>query len=255
MKISIDIKGLADVQAQIKGFSDRRMAAALATALTRTARAVSQDWQAQIDRRIDRPNARTRAAAMFIGAQAGNLSATVLLKDQMSGTAPAGYLAPQEYGGSRKVKQFERALISSGAMPSGYVTVPGKGAKRDSFGNVSKAQLIAVIRQLGQDYSPGYAQTISKSTSKRLASMAKHGRRYIVVRPGEQRRSVADAGIYERMADGRRKAIFLFKARVTYGRRLDLIGSSSAMVGRVLQGEVERAIGEAAGRLAGRGAA
>lgn len=255
MELTIQLKGLDELRAQLTGFSQRRMNAAVATALTRTAKQLSQDWQAQIDSRIDRPNQRTQAAVAFTGAQASRLEASVFVKDRLSGTAPASYLAPQEQGGRRRVKQFERALISSGAMPAGYVTVPGEGAKRDSFGNVSKAQLIAVIRQLGQDYSPGYAQTISKSTAKRLASMAKHGRRYIVVRPEERRQAKADAGIYERMQDGRRKAIFLFKPSVNYGRRLDLLGAGTARVGEVLRVEVDRAIGEAAARLAVRGTA
>ena len=255
MKIDIKIEGLKELRAGLQGFSERRMNAAVATALTRTAAAVSRDWQAQINARIDSPTKRTQAATAFVGAKANLLQAMVLVKDRMPGLAPADYLAPQERGGGRLVKQFERALINSGAMPSGYITVPGRHAQLNAFGNVSKAQLIAVIRQLGQDYSPGYAQTISKSTSKRLASMAKHGRQYIVVQPGQERIAKTDAGIYERMADGHRKAIFLFKRAVYYKRRLDLLGDGVAGVQDAMRAELDRSVGDAIRVVAARGGA
>lgn len=244
--IKLEIKGIKELQAQFKDFSERRMNAALATGLTLAAKRVSQDWQGQVNSRIDKPVARTRSASMFRGASATNLVAEVKLKDQMAGLAPATYLAPQELAGSRLEKKFERSLIASGAMPRGYITVPGKHAQRDSYGNVSRALIIAVISQLGKDFSPGYQQVISKKSDKRLASQAKRGRRYIVVKPGTTRVS---PGIYERMANGSLKAVFLFRKDVTYGKRLSLIERGQQVGNAIAVEEIGRALAESLARM------
>ena len=244
--IKIEVTGIKGLQAQFKDFSERRMNAALATGLTLAAKRVSQDWQGQINSKIDKPVARTRSASMFRGASANDLVAEVKLKDQMAGLAPATYLAPQELAGSRLVKKFERSLIASGAMPRGYITVPGKHAQRDSYGNVSRALIIAVISQLGKDFSPGYQHVISKNADKRLASQAKRGRRYIVVKPSASRVS---PGIYERMSDGSLKAVFLFHKDATYGKRLTLIERAQQLGNAIAVEEIDLALKRSLARM------
>lgn len=246
MQLTVTPNGLQQLRAQLAGFSDRRLSAAIATAMTRTAKEASKQWQAEINQQIDRPTARTQNAVTFTGAQADRLSARVFLKDRLSGTTPAEYLQPQEWGGSRSVKKFERALIASGAMPAGYITVPGEGAARDANGNVSRAQLIAVLNQLGRDFTPGYQRTISKAASKRLATAAKHGRRYIVVKPGAR----ISAGIYERQADRRLTMVLAFKRDVHYSRRLRLTDEQRIDVRSIFDVEFERAVDQHIARLA-----
>ena len=254
MQINIQITGLKELQAGLKDFSDRRMNAVLATALTRTAKTVSQRGQGVVDKTIDRPIARTLNAVGFTGANAGKLESAVFIKDRMAGTAPSVYLAPQEFGGGRLLKKFEQALSKSGAMPSGHVTVPGKHATLDSNGNVSRGQLVAVIRALGAQYSPGYQRVISKSTNKRLASQARHGRQYVAVNVQEARRYRLSPGIYERMADGSRRAIFVFKNSVHYKKRLSLMDRTSVLdIENTMQTEVSRALSDSLARLAARG--
>ena len=253
MQVKVEIQGLKELQAGMKDFSERRMRAVVATALTRTAKAVGERWQGTINRTIDRPTARTQRATGFTGANAAKLEATVFLKDRMQGTAPAVYLGPQEFGGARLLKKFERALVASGAMPSGFVTVPGRHATLDGYGNVSRAQLVAVIRALGQDYSPGYQRVISKSTTRRLAAQAKHGRQYVAVSVRESGKYRVKPGIYERMPDGHRKAIFLFKNSVSYKKKLSLTDRASvADIQSIAQAEIDRALQESLARLAAR---
>jgi hypothetical protein len=256
MKIDVKIEGLQRLREGIKDFSERRLRSIVATALTRTAVKMRDDWTGQLASEIDRPTARTKGAAGIVGAKADSLKAVVFLKDKMAGTAPAQYLSPLEFGGARFIKKFEQALISSGAMPAGYLTVPGKGAVRDGYGNVSRAQLVAVIRALGTQYSPGYQRVISASTAKRLRSQARHGRRYIAIQPGGVAgRSRISPGIYERMPDRSLKAIFIFKSDVKYKRRLSLLGRESVEgAERYLAQEIKRATSESLARLAARGA-
>lgn len=254
MQINIDVKGLKELQATMQNLSDRRINAIAATALTRTAKQVQGKWTAQIVEKIDRPVARTANAVGIKTANAQSLEATVYLKDRMNGTAPSVYLAPQEFGGKRLLKKFEQALVNSGAMPAGFVTVPGKHAARDGYGNVSRAQLVAVIRGLGEAYSPGYARVISASTTKRLAAQAKHGRKYVAVTPADAKRSRVTPGIYERMPDGSRKAIFIFKAEVSYKRSLSLLDRANVDdIRNIAQAELGRAVTESLARLAAKG--
>lgn len=248
--IQVKFTGLAEIQRELRDFSERRYRSVVATALTRTAKALSGEWQQDINTRLDRPTPRTQKAARIESARADKLYARVAIKDAAAGgMAPADYLQQQEFGGGRLRKKFEQALISSGAMPAGYFTVPGEGAVRDGYGNVSRAQIVAVIRQLGTDFSPGYQHVISKSTSKRLQTMAKHGRRYIVIPPGNARIS---AGVYERQGRAL-KAIFLFKRSVTYQRRLDLLDTAPAKVNTIAAVEFDRALAASIARLRARG--
>ena len=249
MQISIQVTGIKELQRDLKDFSERRVKSVVSTALTRTAVQVRKDWQDKINTVVEAPTQLTRRAVAFSGAKADKLEARVFLADRGGSANPSEYLRPQELGGGRNVKKFERALISAGAMPSGYITVPGTGAKLDNFGNVSRAQLVDVIRALGSQYSPGYQRVISKKADKRLAAQARSGRQYIAVSPGDAKRFRVSPGIYERMADGSRKAIFLFKNGVTYRKRLGLL-DRVADIDRTLQSEVSKAIDQSAARLA-----
>lgn len=249
MQINIQVTGVKELQRDLKDFSERRVKSVVSTALTRTAVQVRKDWQDKINTVVQGPTPLTGKAVVSLGAKADKLEATVSLSKRGGSGNPSEYLRPQELGGGRNVKKFERALISAGAMPSGYITVPGSAAKLDGYGNVSRAQLVDVIRALGAQYSPGYQRVISKSTNKRLAAQARSGRQYVAVSPGEAKRLRVSAGIYERMADGSRKAIFVFKKSVTYGKRLGLLDRVSE-IERTLQAEVTRAIDQSAARLA-----
>lgn len=249
--IDIKVTGLEEVKARLEGFSDRRFAAAIATALTRTAKKVAGSWQQQINAKVNAPTPRTKSATGFAGATAATLQASVFVKDRAAGLSPAAYLAPLERGGARGVKKFEQALISAGAMPAGYVTVPGKSATLDGYGNVSRELIVAVIAQLGSDYSPGYERVISKSTTKRLATRVRRGLTYVSVMPEQARQVGVSPGIYEQVNDKRLRAVFLFKRRASYRRQLNLLDSAavSAEVQATMQSELARAVADSAARM------
>lgn len=251
--LTVKLEGLAEMRAQLREFSDRRFRAAVVTSLTRAAKEVSKDWQEQINRRLDTPVARTQSATLSMGANAESLQAEARVKDQVPGTPPATYLNPQERAGNRRVKLFEQALQNAGAMPRGYITVPGRGATLDAYGNVSRSQIIAVITQLGTDYSPGYARVIPKTVAGRLAAMQRHGKSYIAVRPGEEAARTVSPGIYERGPSGGLRAVFLFQRFATYRKRLDLEREAAAAAPDIIGAEFARAVSESFARLQARG--
>lgn len=253
MKIDIKISGVEDWRRQFADFSDRRFTSALSTGLTRAAKLGVGVVQSGIDVGIDRPNPRTKSAVTFKSATAETLESNVLVKDRASsGSSPAEYLSPQFSGGVRNIKKFEQALVNAGVMPSGYVTVPGRAAQLDGYGNVSRAQIVAVLTALGSEFSPGYQRVISKSTTKRLATLAKRGQMFILVRVEDRRIANADPGIYVRTADGRRKAVFIFRKAANYQSRLNL-SSFEKDIEQIAVDEIGRALKESAARLAGRG--
>lgn len=247
--LTFKLQGLAEMRAALTEFSDRRFRAAVSTSLTRAAREMKADWQQQIDRRIDRPIARTQVATVFTSATAATLQSEVRVKDQMAGTPPATYLNPQERSGGRTAKKFEAALQASGAMPRGYITVPGRGAQLDAYGNVSRSQIIAIIAALGTNYSPGYARVISKSTSKRLATLTRRGKQYISVHPDDAKSLGVSPGIYERSGDNSMRAVFLFRRAVRYRKVLDLEALAAKEGPRIVGEEFSRAVAESFARL------
>ncbi len=251
MSISLNVKmsGLQELRAELLGFSERRIKAAAATALTRTAKTLASEWQKDINAKIEQPMAQTKKAVRIEPARANKLSAKVALKDaaRAGGMSPNDYLQQHERGGSRLVKKFERALIASGAMPQGYITVPGKAADRNGYGNVPRSIITAVISQLGADFSPGYQRTISRDATRRARSQARHGRRYFVMPVGNGRVS---PGVYMRGAERELRMVFAFKQLVNYSRKLTLQeAAKESRVQSIAAKEFDRAISESLARM------
>lgn len=252
VSVTVKMAGLQELRTELAGFSERRLKAATATALTRTAKQVSKLWQNEINTRLDKPMLFTQRAVRFEGAKADKLSAKVALKDVSSsgGMSQSEYLQQHEYGGGRLVKKFERALIASGAMPGGYITVPGRGVERNAYGNVSRSTIIAVIAHLGANYSAGYRRVISSDPRKRAKSQARRGRSYFVMPVGN---GSVSPGVYVRLPLGDMQMVFAFKKMVSYSRKLTLQSSADQEVPVIFREEFDRAIRESMARLRARG--
>jgi hypothetical protein len=274
MKITIDVQGLAEVKAALSGLSDRRMRAAMATALTRTAVAVRTEMQADMLSALDRPTPYTQRRLRYVGATAERLVAgvgfdieaitdisgnVVRYSDQGPGSTPAGkYIQFQAKGGTRAMKRFELALQAKGSMPRGWVSVPAAGARLDAFGNMSRGQIAQIIAQLGTELMSGYANTIKQTgkagTRARIAQQRRAGGQYIAVQPGSKIR--LKPGIYQREFIGRNLTpVLMFVRGATYTARWDFEGRASAAASRIIGGEVDRALGESVARMAARGRA
>lgn len=251
--ISIKVTGLDELRAGLASFSDRRFASGIAEALNRTARQVADAWGRELSGELEQPTALTRRAAIISKrADVGTLSAVVSLRDAVAnnGVSPAEYIATQEFGDAdRSLRKFERALVASGAMPAGYKCVPGKHAKLDGYGNVSRAQIVAVLNQMGAALSEGYRRVISASAARRASTAARQGRTYVPVpRPIE---SLA-AGIYERK--GRLLLPVFFYVRSTrYTKRTNLLANGTRLGEQQVSIEITRAMEKRIASLARRG--
>lgn len=252
--LKVEIRGLDEVRAALTGFSDRRFAAAIATALTRTAVQARDAVYTEMVSKLDRPTPYTLRSLFVSGARADRLQAMTFFKDNTGGydTPATKYLLPQVEGGAgRSIKRFERALIAKGSMPSGWHAVPAKGARLDAFGNVSRGQIMQIISQLGTELLAGSDRSMSTRDKRSAINAQKRaGGRFYAVLPGQGKQP----GIYQREFTGRNVTpVFIFVQSTTYKKRFDFYGVAGRVVQDNLSRNVQQAIGEHERRLAARG--
>ena len=253
MKITVDLKGLDQVRKNLQGFSERRGNAAIATALTRTAVKIKQAVTQELPKVIDRPTRYTLNAFYVDTATANRLSASVYLKGIFKSSPRNHYLVPLIDGGDRNIKRFEKALQAKGAMPVGWHTVPGAGARIDANGNVSRGQIAQIISQLGTELLSGYTNT-PQSLKAKMAAQRKAGGQFIAAMPGN--RLKLKPGIYQRERIGRNLSpVLIFVKSTAYKQRIDFDGIAKRTIDQHLKPEMDRAVAEQVARLAQKGAA
>lgn len=116
---------------------------AIARSLTRTAAEFSMDALPKVmEQQIDRPTPFTKRAGRYLPATKENQTAVVYLADLQD-----RYLRFQVRGGSRIQKGFERKYESIAETIASRQLVPGSGAKKDKYGNVSRY----AIQRLGEE--------------------------------------------------------------------------------------------------------
>lgn len=277
MRVTVTVQGLREVQAALRGFSDRRMASALATALTRTATAVRDAEQVEMRDVFDRPTPFT-LGSLFVkpATNLANLEAEVGIKDNVGGARPAtSWLRWQIGGGLRTLKAFERLLLGGGYMRNGDRAVPGAAARLDSYGNISKGQLVQILGQLRLDSSTGSTRSLPRigaddnAKTKRdkanriRRSLGRAGGRYVALPngtrtllPGIYLNEGRDFGAKAGYGASRRlRPVIIFVSKAQYEpERFDFHGVARRTIARQLQTQLQRAVAEAAGRLAARGA-
>lgn len=145
--------------------SPQRLRNAAAVALTRTALAVRGAERAEMIDVFDRPTAFT-LNSLFVEPASGDQpvpEARVGIKDNVGGARPAwSWLRWQVRGGLRTNTGFERRLISVGAMRAGDRAVPGRYAKLDAFGNLSRGQIVQILSQLRIDSTVGSTRSLPR---------------------------------------------------------------------------------------------
>ena len=234
--VKVEIRGLEeaiDIAREVKGQAPY----IIARTISKTAKAVQAAEIDEIRKVFDRPTPYTLGGVYAKTASKSDLTGRVWLKDKLQagkGTAAVDFLYPQVHGGERQLKRFEKALQYAGVLPKGYYAVPGSGAKKDQYGNMSKGQIVQILsyfRAMGQ---VGYAGNM---TDKRKAKLAKgtkttRGFVYFAIGPGKN----IHPGIYEKtgFAWGTAlKCVLLFVKKVRYTPRFDFYGVGQDTVDKV----------------------
>jgi hypothetical protein len=158
---------------------------ALAKALTRTVGKAKQREQEGIRDSFDRPTRYTLNSVYSTPATKAKLEATVGIKDGLAtskGTPASKYLAPEVYGGGRRVKRFERALLAAGLMlPGYYAVVPSKGswaAKIDAYGNIPASFVVRLLSYLQAFSEVGSKANMTRANREKLAKIKRSKKGY-----------------------------------------------------------------------------
>lgn len=164
-----------------------------ARALTKTAQiAQREDIPDEMRRVYDRPTRYTLNSLYIVPATKKKLEAQVAVKNKTKGggNLPEHFLVPTVEGGGRRIKRFERALQHVGALPDGWQAMPGRGARKNRYGNISARYLKTVIDELRTGKS----------------------KRFFAIQPGHKK---LPAGVYERRPEGGIKIILYHTRRLS----------------------------------------
>lgn len=283
MRITCEVKGLEEIQRGMKEFSERRMKAAVATALTRTSVQVRERVKSAMVSMLDKPTPYTVRQLKYVGASASKLVSVVgfnveavldqrgnviRYSDYTHDKTPAGrYLQPQMLGGKRSAKRFENALRMVGVLPAGWYAVPGERAKVDVYGNQSVGEIRQILSYFdAAELVAGSRQNMgTKGRAKMMKGTRKRaGAEYFVspvggsrtfVRAGGSKGSHSmQPGIYRRThhALGTRvEPVVIFVRSVSYRRRFDFYNIANTEAARMLPVEIDKAIAESMARMLG----
>lgn len=264
--IRVDTRELDGLVGQLKRLNARGLSFATQRATNSVAFKVRDEWKAKATQVFDRPTPFTRNAVLVRRAGTfrdasgrgfngtGTEAARVFIRDESAGVAPQVYLQQQVTGGQRRLKSNERSLQSAGFLPSGFIAVPGQGAKLDSFGNVRGGQFTRILSALkaSRDALQNQTERSQETSSRRNAPV-------IFALPAPRGRLLP--GVYER----RGRAItplLVFVRAGRYQSRFDIFAYARTVFDRTavpemqkqVVAEIERALAKAA-RAAGNGAA
>lgn len=275
--LDVHIKGLEQAIQDLKDFSERRVKAAAATAMTRTTVKVRKEVQQHAKKVFSNPSPFTLRALKYIAATAKepwaavgfNIEAvqdstgkTLRFEDLGPGMTPAGkYLQFQIDGGRRNYKRFEKALQAVGVLPTGWYCVPGERAKLDAFGNHSAGEIRQILSWFdAAELVQGSRQNMGNAgrERRRKGTARKAGWEYFIVVDGMARtwqrktggigRRRMQPGIYRRtfLAMGSRiePVIIFVRGAPGYKPRFDFYGVAQRVADQNLGQEFSLAIAE-----------
>lgn len=172
---------------------------------------------------LDRPTPRTINSSKVLKATQQKMEAQIVYKDgEITGRGTAGeYLKPVTFGGERRHKRFEGALLRAKLMPPGLFAVPTDDVGKDQYGNVRGGlytRILSTLQANPDTQQNKYLKSLRRqSTLKLLKKYAKqqlkgnraavqrnrerarlNAARYFVVSAGVNDKGLSP-GIYERL--------------------------------------------------------
>lgn len=209
-----------EMRKAFKKLTERQIPFATANALNILAEDVRQDLVKEMQKDFDRPTPFTLRAFSVQKAGPRRLTAIVAMRDTSAAGTPAWKpLSAEILGGARRMKALERKLS---ALSGGQYIVPGRGAKLDQYGNVSRGQIGQILSRLNQMADP--AKNLSDPTTRRLAKkglIAKGARSdYFVAR--SKTGSRRPLGVYQLVGPGQVQPVLVFTQKdPVYKKRFD----------------------------------
>lgn len=145
MELSTNINSfIADINR-----ADKAVKRATVTALNWTAFDAREDLQDEMRRVFDNPTPWTINSVFVKKATQRTYQAAVGIKNtSLSGAPAAEYLRTHVEGGDRTVKRFERLLRKSGVLKGNQRVVAAGAARKNKYGNITKARLSRIIKDV-----------------------------------------------------------------------------------------------------------
>src|SRR5690554_2169686 len=215
---------------------------AQAQAINEVVKQAEQQLRQEVASVFDRLTPFTLNAFRIQYAKPSQPEAAVWVKDEKSGAskglAPEDWFAPQVYGGERALKASERMLRSRGILPAGMYAVPGKGARLDAYGNMSRGHIVQLLSGLkafdraGSDHN---------ATGSRRSRRKGHANAFFILRRGNQ-----PIGIAERRGKGV-QVVLAFASEPQYTPRFDFHGvvRKVAENDALIEAAVDKAVADA----------
>lgn len=192
--------------------AEKQLPFAIAKTLTLSAKkAVTVDLPAEMKRAFDKPTPYTLRALAYLPATKSNLQAQILPRAFAGkGNIAWEYLDPEVVGGPRGGKSSEKRLQALLGQP--VFLIPAKGAKLDSYGNISRGQMTKILSGLGAMIDPAQNATAkSARRSKRL--IVSHGAKRKNSQYFIARSSGKPVAVYELKGKGRVVPVLIISPR------------------------------------------
>ncbi len=243
--LSVQIDDAA-TRSLLRGY-ESQLPYATSLAINKSAQLAQGAVRQEIRRVFDRPTPFAVNSTFVKFATKRKQEGSVFLKDttsrKMSGTETR--FAAQVFGGERLVKKFEAALFRVGILASGESAAPGDGADLDAYGNMTRRQIVDILRWFqASGYNNAKASYTAEQKKKRMTSTSRRrGMRYFV------REKKPGRGIYiavDTSWGSAIKPVLMFIKRPRYQPRLQMLSivqqTVDANYSRFFRESVEQAV-------------
>lgn len=241
--IKVKIEGMAALRANLAGMNKQvRFAASLA--LNETAKAIEKEEQSGIAGAFDRPKGQTVKATYVVRSDKNNLEATIGIKPRARGVPAAEYLSPNIGVSGKRARAYKRSefmLRQAGILPAGMFTVPGKEAKLDQYGNMSRGQIVSILsffRTFGASSLNTKRMNMTKEGREKAAAKK---RQYFIVPIGDRKLKLFP-GIWQETAQRTLAPILMFVSQPVYNAIYDFEGIARKVVRSRFRLEFDKAL-------------
>jgi len=258
--IKIDTSGMDAAIQRFGTLTRRSVEIAQQRALIGTAKAIHDEARREMSRVFSNPT-RFTLNSLTTRFDKAKMAASVETKDGYWVRADNYLQAQIEGTSSRRQKAFEKALQAVGALPPGWVAVPGERAKLDAYGNHSVSEIRQILswfdaaeRVAGSTQNMG----VAGRERRRKGTRKKAGWEYFYARPGGSRSFARSdqtskrgtthkmqPGIYRRTSyalGSRIEPVIIFVRKAAYRQRFDLYGTARKVADREFPVQFDKAL-------------
>lgn len=209
----IDVRAdISKTLAYLDNYQRDQIPFATSVALNRTAGIAKDAMVREMVSVFDRPTRYTLNSLYVKPSTKRSLTVMVGFKDfSPKGKAPWSWISPHIAGGTRESKRSEDLLRAAGILPQGWYIVPGSGARRNAFGNISSGQMQQILSGLRA------SRDSAQNSTARSAKRNRKPKQYFAAIPG---RTHLKPGVYQRVSQFRIKPVLIFVQSVNYKPRL-----------------------------------